>query len=115
MTDDRERGSGTVLSVSLIAVLAGVVLVLGSLASGFDAKHLADSEADFAALAGARTLHDPTASEAPCAAAERVLREAELIACTVRGSRVVVETQKTVTFGLLASWTLTGQAEAGPR
>lgn len=112
---DRERGSGTVLSVAIIGVISALALILAMLAAGFDAKHRADSAADFGALAAAESLHDPFSSRAPCEAAALVVTDAELVSCTVRGSRVVVETQASVTFGIMATWRLTGIAEAGPR
>lgn len=114
MREDRERGSGTVLSLFIIAGIAGIAFILASLAAGFDAKHRADSAADFAALAAAQTLHNPGSADAPCAAAEKVVRDVELVDCTVRGSRVVVMTRATVSLGVMNSWTITGQAEAGP-
>lgn len=109
-----ERGSGTVLSVSIIAAAAGVAIIVGALAAGFDAKHRADSAADFGALAGAQTLHDGSSIRSPCEAAALVMQDAELVSCEVRGERVVVEAEAIVAFGLMSDWRMTGQAEAGP-
>lgn len=115
MMDDPERGSGTVLSFSLIAVISAIALLMGGLAAGFDSKHRADSAADFAALAAAETLHDPFAQSEPCDVARSVVRDAEMVSCTIKGDRVVVETRASVRFGMLGSMHLTGKAEAGPR
>ncbi|WP_054953014.1 Rv3654c family TadE-like protein [Flaviflexus massiliensis] len=112
--NESERGSGTILSTGLIAVISAFALLLGLLASGFDAKHRADSAADFAALAAAETLHDPFAESDPCAVAGTVVEDAELVSCTIRGDRVVVETRADVRFAMIGQRYLTGKAEAGP-
>lgn len=109
-----ERGSGTVLSVTLIAAIAGVAVIIAALAAGFDAKHRADSAADFGALAAASALHDPFSVRTPCEAAALVIDDAELVSCTVTGARVIIETRVEVTIGLMSGWHLTSQAEAGP-
>lgn len=109
-----ERGAGTVLSITLVAVIAAVAVILAALAAGFDAKHRADSAADFGALAAATALHDPLSERASCEAAALVIEDAELISCTITGSRVVVETRTEVAVGLIRGWHMTGVAEAGP-
>lgn len=112
--DHSERGSGTVLSVSLIGAIAAVAVVIAALAAGFDAKHRADSAADFGALAAASALHDPFSIRTPCEAAALVIEDAELVSCTVTATRVVIETRVEVTVGLMRGWHMSGEAEAGP-
>lgn len=113
--DDPERGSGTVLSLGVIAVLASVAIFLGWLSAAFDAKQRADGAADFAALAAAQVLHDPFETGDPCVVASEVVRDAELVSCTVTNDRIVVSTQAEVRLGILGGTAMTGEAEAGPR
>lgn len=108
---DRDRGSGTVLVLALVAsalVLAGL---LGLLASAQGARGRAQTAADLAALAGAhRAL---TGADGACAVAGQVAARngARLDACR-QAPGAVVE----VVAGVPGVWgTATAAARAGPR
>ncbi len=106
---DRDRGSATVWSVGVIAVLCavfGVLLVLGQAAV---TRHRAAGAADLAALAAAD--HWAEGSEAACARAERVARaqDTRLVRCAMVG-----ETSDVTAASRSGPFTVEVRARAGP-
>ncbi|MPV38724.1 hypothetical protein GB881_17045 [Georgenia subflava] len=92
----RERGSGTVLGLALVAVLLVLTLTVVGVARAVHARGTAQTAADLGALAAATALHrvgGPAGD--PCAVAGEVVvaNEAELVGCTVTGDEVRVTTR----------------------
>ena len=87
----RDRGAGTVLAVSLVALV--LMLSAGALAVGSAvvASHRARLAADLASLAGASAAQDGS-STAACSAAQRVARANGAVtrSCSVDGADVEV-------------------------
>ncbi|UNX56298.1 flp pilus-assembly TadE/G-like family protein [Georgenia sp. TF02-10] len=94
---DRDRGSGTVLALGLIAVLMVLTLAVVGLARAVHARGTAQTAADLGALAAAAAVQRPTGTE-PCVAARTVVaaNDAELTGCTVTGEVAVVSTAAAV-------------------
>ncbi|WP_336030203.1 Rv3654c family TadE-like protein [Geodermatophilus sp. FMUSA9-8] len=110
-----ERGSATVWTIGLAAVLALVGLAAVLLGAAAVARHRAGAAADLAALAGAAAAvsGDPAA----CDVAARVARDngAVLTACAVGGGAVVeVTATVAVDLGPLGARQAEGTARAGP-
>lgn len=103
MRPRRERGSGTVLMLAVVAVV--LVLTIGAVAVGSAvlAAHRARSAADLAALAAAGTLAQGRSASSACAVAGAMAarNSADLVGCaaTADGS-VVVHTTAGVVVGL---------------
>ena len=77
-------------------------------------RHRAEIAADLGALAAAQRVFD--GSSAPCAEAERIVREngAELSACRVIGLDVEVTASRRLEFGRLGNPIASARARAGP-
>lgn len=86
-----DAGSGTVLVVGLVAVVASLAVALALLAQATVARHRAEAAADLAALAAADVLLGRAPGDA-CGRAERVaaLNGARLVACRPAGDGSVV-------------------------
>ncbi|MEZ2388466.1 Rv3654c family TadE-like protein [bacterium RCC_150] len=111
--DPVDRGSGTVLALTLsfvMVVLTAMVVVLAQ-AAGL-AQRVA-SAADLAALAGADAARGLTAGDPCILAAETAARQgASLVSCTVEKGEIVAvrtEARQRSPFGAA-----TGRARAGP-
>ena len=111
-----EQGSGTVLSLALIALallLSGVIALVAAAYSGAKAQ----SAADLAALAGAQALNDPLAAGGaqPCQQAGRVAgdNQASLNQCLIEGQDLIVRVSRPLNLG---PWHLVANAaaKAGP-
>ena len=110
-----ERGSGSVWVAALAGVLAlvgGATVLVGAAAV---ARHRAESAADLAALAAARSavIGDPVA----CAVAQRVADRngARITGCRVRpGTVVEVTVSVPVRLGGIGTREATARARAGP-
>jgi secretion/DNA translocation related TadE-like protein len=108
-----DSGSGTVLALGLVAVLASLVLVCAALGAAIVARHRAAAAADLAALAAAdRSLG--RAPGVPCAVAGEVTQanDARLTGCRVDGDGSVIVR---VRVRLPAPWARLGVAEAAAR
>ncbi|NDR53304.1 Rv3654c family TadE-like protein [Actinomyces sp. 565] len=88
----RERGSGTVMVLGIIAVALCLALGAAGLIQAQAAAGRARSAADLAALAGATALSSVLAPADPCATAQRVAQAngAELGTCEIDGEDVTV-------------------------
>ncbi len=111
MTD--ERGTATVVAVSLASVLVLVTSAVGWVIGLVSDHRAAQSAADLAALAGAGALQH---AKPPCAAAAEVAQAngATLADCRAAGRDVWVTVRVvSVSLGGLAP-DVTGRAHAGP-
>jgi len=109
-----DRGSATVLVISLCAVLVLLATVLVTLGSVAVVRHRAAGAADAGALAAAaRALSGSTAA---CRKADEVVRAqaAQLLSCGLAGdvAEVVVQVRPGGWLGTLG--TVSGRARAGP-
>lgn len=84
---DRDEGSGTVLVLSLVAVVAVLAMSVGLLGTVVLARHRAESAADLAALAAADLFLDPL-TPAPGGAGGDPCRQARIVA-EANGARLV--------------------------
>lgn len=113
MSHEPERGSASMLVVSLI----GVILLLGMAAAfmtaGAAAHRRAQAGADLAALAGAVALQR---GDDACAAAGQVAgsNTAEVTSCVVEGEDVVLEVRVASPEFLGHDFEIHGRARAGP-
>lgn len=105
-----ERGSGSVLALVTVAVIAAVTAAAVLVCGAWAARERAAVAADAAALAGAEVAVGRAVGE-PCAQAEVVARSngAALVECTVTG--VVVRVGAVVPY---AAWQARASARAGP-
>jgi secretion/DNA translocation related TadE-like protein len=108
-----ERGSVTLLVVAMAGVLLLIAAALGVVSAMVVAHRVAQSAADLAALAGARSLAE--GSDA-CAAAGRIAEAngARLTSCQVSGSDVTVEVAAPGPAWLGRSSDLSGRSRAAP-
>ena len=119
--DGRDRGSGSVLVLALVAVLAVGALATAAVGRAAAARHVAASAADLSALAAAAAAW-PVAAPGRCTGAVReraasvaTANGARLTACTmVDGSDVVVEVQVPVPGLLGGLGPARAAARAGP-
>lgn len=83
----RDRGSGTVLMVFVVAAVLALTLAALVIGSAVAASHRARLAADLAALAGARHVQSGATVAAACGEAARVagLNGAALRSCAVDG------------------------------
>jgi secretion/DNA translocation related TadE-like protein len=115
----RERGSGSVLALAGVGVLAMVLAAGLQLAAVVAAAHRAHAAADLGALAGAEAVQSGAGQVAACAAAARIAEAngAAQAGCrlAVDGS-VLVTTEEPLPPGLatFAGDTVRGIARAGP-
>ncbi|MBO1737487.1 Rv3654c family TadE-like protein [Leifsonia sp. TF02-11] len=105
-----ERGSGTVLALATVAVLAAVTAAVVLVCGAWVARQRAGIAADAAALAGADVAVGRAAGD-PCTQARLVARAngAPLAECAVAG--VVVTVTAVVPY---AGWRAEAPARAGP-
>lgn len=113
-----ERGSSSVASVGLVAVLVVLAVTLAGLGGVIAANHLAATAADLAALAAADTARGLRNGE-PCAVADEVATAngAELVGCAAHPQRpgtvdVRVAVDVRGVFGFVGA--AEGIARAGP-
>ena len=108
----RDRGSGTVLAVTLTGVVLTVTLAALVLGSAVVASHRARLAADLAALAGAGQAQTAAGAGAACGEAGRVaaLNGATLRSCSVEGGDVLLVVS--VSAGLTGQ--ATARSRAGP-
>jgi secretion/DNA translocation related TadE-like protein len=91
-----ENGAGTILGVSLVAVIVVVLFMLGSLLFIEATKQDTQKAADLSALAGAQALG--ISGEDYCDIAKSVVEEngATFVSCSANDTEVTVTAQKTV-------------------
>lgn len=109
-----DRGSGTVWSVALIAVVASLALLAAAIGGAVVTRHRAGAAADLSALAAADAV--ARAAGQPCLLAERVAERygGVLTSCVVNGMVVDVVVSM-VAGGLLGGErTASVRARAGP-
>jgi secretion/DNA translocation related TadE-like protein len=108
-----ERGSATVLGMSLVSVLVLLGLAGAWLEAVVADHRVAQSAADLAALAGARAIQD---GRSPCVAVDQVARanSAATVQCSVVGTDIWVTVQVEAPDLLGRTPTVTGRAHAGP-
>jgi secretion/DNA translocation related TadE-like protein len=113
----RDGGSGSVLLVAIVAVLAAVGAGLGLLGQAAVARHRAEAAADLAALAAADALLGRAAGE-PCRRASRAAaaNQARVTDCRPGpGSDVVVSVEVDAGGGLRRLGAGLGTARASAR
>lgn len=105
-----ERGSGSVLALSLVAATVVVALAVLSLAAGLGMRQRVIGAADSAALAAADAASGAVPG-APCAVAARVVSAARvrLVACHVDGLIVTIAVDDA-----FAGVTIRARSTAGP-
>lgn len=112
-----ERGTGTVLSLAVLAVVCFATTVAVAKAQLVLAVRQADTAADLAALAGAQAMVDPCGRATAVAAANGT----QLSGCWMAGGDVLVQVTRpmpSITSSLLSSFRLptpavTAQSRAG--
>jgi secretion/DNA translocation related TadE-like protein len=113
-SDDSERGSATIWTLTAAALVLAVAYACVLVAAAYGARQRAAAAADLAALAGAARLADGD----PCAAAERVVAAngAQLAACSYDATSVAVTAAVPVPPALrgLGAGPATARARAGP-
>jgi secretion/DNA translocation related TadE-like protein len=97
--NDAERGSGSVLMVAAIMVVVAATVVVGSLGSGYVARHRAAGAADLAALAAAEQLRHGVTDPCPTAHDVTVANGAALKECRVDGWEVEVAVTASIPGG----------------
>lgn len=109
-----DRGSGTVLVLTVAVLVVLTATVLAALASVAVARHRAAGVADLAALAAADRAH--LGAEEACAVAERVATAAgaSVVRCRVAGDVAQVTAQVRPAGRLGELGAATGRARAGP-
>ncbi len=114
MSRASERGSATLVTVAMMAVLLAMTLGGSIVGSAVLARHRAQSAADLAALAAAGQIgsgHQPACAWATSVAAANGSR---LTACTVAELDVIVTVEVAVSLGRLGAGTARAAARAGP-
>lgn len=109
-----ERGSASVLVVSLIGVLLLLGMTAAFMTAGAAAHRRAQAGADLAALAGAGALQrgdDPCSAAAGVAARNRVT----VVRCTIDGEDVVLEVGVDSPELWGHTFEIRGESRAGPR
>lgn len=108
-----ERGTASLLVVSLIGVIVLLGMAASFMTAGAAAHRRAQAAADLAALAGAVALQR---GQDPCSAAGSVAggNEAAVAECRVEGEDVVVEVSVESPEFLDHSFSIHGEARAGP-
>ena len=111
---DRDQGSGTVWTVTLMALVWLAAVVAMTVGGVRAARHRADAAADLAALAAA--AHAVNGPEYACAAATAIAHEARarLIGCVARGDIADVRVAVTARLPGLGLVRVTARARAGP-
>ncbi|MBM7051965.1 Rv3654c family TadE-like protein [Rothia sp. ZJ1223] len=113
-----ERGSGTVTSIAMIALMMVFLVVIGGLITVASANQRALAAADLAALAAADTARGLTTGE-PCTVAASIAaaNRATLVGCAQPGGRAgTVDVRVTVDIPGAYAWVgpAAGIARAGP-
>ena len=108
-----EHGAATLLVVTFLALLVLLTAALAAVEGMVAAHRRAQSAADLAALAAARSL---ALGQDPCPDATRIAEAngARLTACAVAGRAVTVEVAVDGPRWLGRATVLAGQARAGP-
>jgi secretion/DNA translocation related TadE-like protein len=109
----RERGSATLFAVAVVGLVALVAAALGVAGAMVHAHRVAQSAADLAALAAARSLAD---GRDPCASAEAIASAngAEVETCSVAGPDVRLRVTVPGPRWLAQPHDLEAEARAGP-
>lgn len=110
-----EHGAATLLVVTFLALLVLLTAALAAVEGMVAAHRRAQSAADLAALAAARSLGLGLGQD-PCSDATRIAEAngARLTACAVAGRAVTVEVAVDGPRWLGRATVLAGQARAGP-
>jgi secretion/DNA translocation related TadE-like protein len=108
-----ERGSATVLAVSLIGLLSVLAVLLAFVGGAVTTRRTAGAAADLAALAGASGVQN---GKDGCAGARTVAERngASLAACTITGLVVAVVIRVETARLLGRVLTMTARSRAGP-
>jgi secretion/DNA translocation related TadE-like protein len=114
MADRTDRGSATLLSLGIAAVLLGACVVGVLWAAVSVGHHRADAAADLAALSAAQAQQSNPGHA--CATAGRIIdaQGVSLKYCQVEGDMVAVAVSVRVHLGVLGTPTVNGEARAGP-
>jgi secretion/DNA translocation related TadE-like protein len=113
-----DRGSATVWVLGLAAVILAVAMAAVLRGTAVLARHRLERAADLAALAAAERIGQ---AGQPCAAASRIATAngAALASCTTRldpsgrSGTVAITVQRTVSFAMVGTRTLTARSRAG--
>lgn len=112
----RDRGSGTVVGVGLMALVGFLAVLVVFLGSAFCARADVQNAAQQAALAGAYLAVSPGSapSNEICSKAQRIAEanHGRLLRCSLKASDVVVEVGIQPSVGILPQ--MTSWAKAGP-
>jgi len=110
----RESGSGTVLVLTVIALLLAVLGAALALGQTLVARHRAASAADLAALAAADRALEGSVAACDAASAVASAHEAQLIGCRLDGDIVEIVAAVALPTALTRFGPVTAQARAGP-
>jgi secretion/DNA translocation related TadE-like protein len=114
VADRTDRGSATLLSVGIAAVLLGAS-VMGVLWAAVSlGHHRADAAADLAALSAAQAQQSNPGDACPTASRIADAQGASLKNCHVELETVAVAVTLTLHLGVFGTPTVTGEARAGP-
>jgi secretion/DNA translocation related TadE-like protein len=114
MADKTDRGSATLLSLGIAAVLLGGCAVGVLWAAVSVGHHRADAAADLAALSAAQAQQSNPGDA--CTAAGRIAdaQRVSLKYCHAEGDTVAVVVVVRLDLGVLGTPVVTGEARAGP-
>ncbi|MDO5698126.1 MAG: hypothetical protein Q4G51_09145 [Dermatophilus congolensis] len=116
--DDRERGSGTVIAVGVIGLIASLIVVVALVGAAVLAAHRARAAADLAAIGAARTVLLGGDQGRACREAVSLVKanNAAMDSCSVHGSDVTVAASVPLPRALdaLGFDRAKGVAKAGP-
>ena len=110
-----ERGAGTLMMVTVLAVIASVIVLACLLIRVRVAASAVRSAADLGVLSGATALAWGEGEDTACAQAQRVVKAngAELTRCAAQGEDLVLTASLNLTVAGL-SHQVTATARAGP-
>lgn len=112
-----ERGSGTLLTMTVAALILAGAFAAVLWITVLTAKHQAAVAADLGSLSAANTLQTTDPTESACETAARIANEhgATLTQCAIdQGTEVVVAASVELHLGNLGSPTITATSRAGP-
>lgn len=109
-----ERGSATVIAVTMLAVIVSITLGAMAFGGAIVARHRAQAAADLAALAAAGGLARGVDAACADAASVATAMRAAVGACLVEQLDVVVTVEVPVALGRWGLGTATALARAGP-
>jgi secretion/DNA translocation related TadE-like protein len=114
LSRDSERGSATLISVAMMAVLLAITLGGSVVGSAVIARHRAQAAADLAALAAAGRI--ASGPQSACAWATSVAKAngAKATGCTVEELDVVVTVEVAVALSRIGMASASAAARAGP-